>query len=316
MSETNDAATLTQPTPPTLPKPQLLKAFLFLLAAHITFVLLDSTGKLLAKDLPVPIIAVARNGFHLLFMALVLGGTMGWSLTKIKHPKLQIPRALALTGFTFFFFTALKTLPLAEATAINFITPFFVMLLAGPALGERVGWWRWLGAGVGFCGMLLVIRPGANLPFWGVVFALLTVACNIAFQLLNRKLSHMDDVRSTIFFAAAIGLAIALAMLPFSSLWGPWPTRLSATQIALLLSMGITGSISQYFLIRAYFYSSASFIATLVYLQIIWATLAGFSLFGQWPDVLTFAGIAVISMSGVGVALFEMRRNRKIAVLQ
>lgn len=275
---------------------------------------MDATGKALASDIAVPLVVLARNGFTLLFMAVALLPLMGWALLRVGHLKLQLWRGLALFGFTTFFFTALKFLPQAEATAINFITPFFVMLLAGPLLGEKVGWWRWVATAAGFAGMLLVIRPGANLAMVGVICALLTMLCNIAFQLLNRKAAQLENPLASVFWSSMVGFVGALLTLPLIgqvAALGSVPASLSAWQWALMVSFGISGSVSQYCLIRAYYYSSASFIATLVYLQIIWAVAAGWGFFGQLPDAVTFTGIAVITLSGIAVAVFEMQRSKR-----
>ena len=287
---------------------------MFLMGAHITFALMDATGKALSRDIAVPLVVLARNGFTLLFMALALLPVMGWALVRIKHLKLQLWRGLALFGFTMFFFTALKFLPQAEATAINFITPFFVMLLAGPLLGEKVGWWRWVATAAGFAGMLLVIRPGANLAVIGVVCALLTMLCNIAFQLLNRKAAQLENPLASVFWSSMVGFTGALCALPLIGqidALGKIPNALTPMQWALMVSFGLSGSVSQYCLIRAYFYSSASFVATLVYLQIIWAVAAGWGFFGQLPDSITFLGISIITLSGIAVAVFEMLRNKR-----
>ena len=286
---------------------------MFLMGAHITFALMDATGKALSRDIAVPVVVLARNGFTLLFMAVALLPVMGWALVRIKHLKLQLWRGLALFGFTMFFFTALKFLPQAEATAINFITPFFVMLLAGPVLREKVGWWRWVATATGFAGMLLVIRPGANLAVIGVVCALLTMLCNIAFQLLNRKAAQLENPLASVFWSSMVGFVGALLALPLIGqvdVLGTIPSALTPMQWALMVSFGLSGSVSQYCLIRAYYYSSASFVATLVYLQIIWAVAAGWGFFGQLPDGITFLGISIITLSGIAVALFEMRRKR------
>ncbi|MBI2802186.1 MAG: EamA family transporter [Gammaproteobacteria bacterium] len=125
------------------------RALFLLVGAHALFTLLDATGKHLARDMGVPLIAFIRHGGQVLLMLAVFGPRHGRALLKTQRPRLQLYRGLAISGFTLFFFTALLRLPQAEATSINFIAPFAVMLLAGPLLGERVGRVRWLGASSG-----------------------------------------------------------------------------------------------------------------------------------------------------------------------
>ncbi len=293
------------------PHPHLLRAFLFLVGAHVLFTFLDATAKALASQMGVPLVTLARHSLHALFMLAFFAPTMGWAvfrnLTRTRRPGLQLVRGLLLAGFTFFFFTGLRYLPQAEATSINFLTPFFVMVLAGPLLGERVTWVRWVGVALGFIGMLIIVRPGNNLAPIGVFFIILTMLCNIGFQMLTRKLSAIDNSIATIFIAALVGTTASLLALPLQEVWGGWPKELSSLQLFLLASMGVTGSLSQWCLIRAYYWSSASFIATLVYLQIVWATLSGWVFFGQLPDTLTFVGMGIICLTGIGVMLVERR---------
>ncbi len=290
----------------------LPRAFLFLIGAHIMFSLLDATGKTLASEMGVPLIALVRHSLHALVMLLFFFPLMGrdvWrNLTRTQRPGLQLLRGCLLAGFTFCFFTGLRYVPQAEATSILFLTPFFVMILAGPLLGEKVTWIRWTGAALGFAGMLIIVRPGNNLAPIGVMFILLTVVCSIGFQILTRKLAGIDNSIATIFIASLIGTTASTLALPLQEMWGGWPSGLTNTQILLLLSSGITGSISQWCLIRAYYWSSASFIATLVFLQIVWATLSGWFFFGQLPDALTFLGMGIICVTGVSVMLIEQRR--------
>ncbi len=290
-----------------------LRALAYLTAAQICFVLLDATGKRLAGEIGIPLVSLVRHAGHALLMFVVLAPTLGAALWRTARPGTQLLRGIALAGFTLFFFTALGRLPQADATAINFIAPFAVMLLAGPLLGERVGWPRWAGAALGFAGMLLVVRPGANLDPIGIVFVLLTVLCNVAFQLLTRALAIRENSLATIFLSSLVGIAMSAAVLPLQDRWGGWPDSLDATQLALLASLGLTGVVSQWFWIRAYYWSSASFIAPLVFLQIFWATLAGWAFFGQLPGAWSFAGMAVIGASGAAAVLLDRRVRRAAA---
>lgn len=283
-------------------------ALLYLIGAHIGFTLVDAAGKYLAASMGVPLITLVRHAVQVIIMVMILGPTIGWVMVRTKHPALQLARGLALAGFTLFFFTALRSLPQAEATAINFMTPFGVMLLAGPLLAETVTWRRWLGAALGFLGMLIVIRPGSGLAPVGLFFAALTVICNIAFQLLTRRLSTMENQNMTIFLTAVVGVVVGVFMLPLQEAWGGWPASLSQWQWIVLISLGISGTFSQWCLIRAYFWSSASFIAPLIFLQMLWAASAGWLFFGQFPGQIALLGIAIIVASGALTMWVESRR--------
>jgi drug/metabolite transporter (DMT)-like permease len=285
-------------------------ALLYLIGAHIGFTLVDAAGKYLATDMGVPLITLVRHLVQALLMLVIFAPAMGFGLIKTQYPGLQIARGLALAGFTLFFFTALRYLPQAEATAINFMTPFGVLLLAAPLLGERVSWRSWAGAGLGFVGLLIVVRPGSGLPLMGVLFAVLTVICNVAFQMLTRRLSTLENQNATIFLTAIVGIVSSIFLLPLQGVWGGWPADISPWQWVVLISTGVSGLLSQWCLIRAYFWSSASFIAPLVFLQMFWAAAAGWWFFGQFPDALGMTGIIIIVLAG-GLTMWA--RNRTAA---
>lgn len=287
-----------------------LRALVLLACAQVLFALMDATGKRLAADIGIPLIALVRHAGQALLMLAFLGPRMGRRLIRTQHGWLQFWRGLAISGFTLFFFTALFRLPQAEATAINFVAPFIVMLLAGQMLGERVTRGKWLGAAVGFLGMLLLVRPGTELDRIGIVFAVLTIVCNVAFQLLTRRLVLLEDSLTTLFHSAVISVVVSALLLPLQSVWGGWPAALSLQQIAMLLALGVLGAVSQWCFIRAYVWSSASFIAPLLFMQLVWSTAAGFFFFDQLPDRTSLVGIAVILASGVATTLYAGRANR------
>lgn len=286
-------------------KGALLTALALFLGAQFLFVLVDTTGKYLVRDFPVPTVVWARYFFHFLFMAAYVALAGGRKRLATKRPGLQLARGVMLFVFGVFLFAALKHLPQAEATAISFVAPLLILVLAGPLLGERVGSARWAAALAGFGGMLIIVRPGSGLAAIGVAFALATLVCNATFQLLSRKLALTENPITTVFLSSLIGTIGATALLPFG-LPERWP---DLWQTALFLSFGITGSVSHLLLMRAYRLAPLSFIAPLIYLHVVQATIAGLVFFGQFPDAVSLAGIAVILASGAAIAAYEQRRR-------
>jgi drug/metabolite transporter (DMT)-like permease len=226
-------------------------------------------------------------------------------LLRTLRPGLQLARALTVFSFAIFLFAALKYLPQAEATAISFVAPLLILVLAGPLLGEHVGWARWAAALAGFAGMLVIVRPGSGLATIGIVFAIATLACNAAFQLMSRKLALTEHPITTVFLSSFVGTVAATALLPFG-LPDHWP---DLWQALLFLSFGVTGSVSHLLLMRAYRLAPASFIAPFIYVHIVQATISGYVFFGQFPDAVTLAGIAIILTSGAAIAAYEQRRK-------
>jgi drug/metabolite transporter (DMT)-like permease len=286
-------------------KSALLEALALFLGAQFLFILVDATGKYLVRDFPVLAVVWARYFFHFLFMAAYVALVGGRGLLATQRPGLQLARGSTVFVFAIFLFAALKYLPQAEATAISFVAPLLILVLAGPLLGERVGWARWAAALAGFAGMLIIVRPGSGLATIGVVFAFATLVCNAAFQLMSRKLALTENPITTVFLSSLIGTIGATALLPFG-LPDHWP---DLWQTTLFLSFGVTGSVSHLMLMRAYRLAPASFIAPLIYLHVVQATIAGLVFFGQFPDAVTLVGIAIILASGAAIAVYEQRRR-------
>lgn len=284
-----------------------LRAVLLVLGAQVFFNLLDATAKYLVRDFSVVTVTWARYLSHFLFMAAYVALAADRGLLRTKRPGLQLARGVVLLGFSGFLIAALKFLPQAEAVAISFVAPLLILVLAGPLLGEHVGLARWLAVLGGLAGMLIVVRPGSGLAGIGVAFALATLACNAAFQLLTRRLAMTEHPLTTVFLSALIGTVAMSLALPFS-LPDHWP---NAWQTFLFLSFGITGSVSHLLLIRAYRLAPASFIAPFIYGHIVLATAAGLVFFGQFPDAVSLVGIGAIVASGAGVALYERSRARR-----
>lgn len=277
-----------------------------MLAAVLCFAALDATSKVLSQTFAVPLLVWARYGFHLLVMLVFLGPTMGLRLVRTRRPLLQTVRALLLLGVTGFAMAAIRLMPLAETTAILFVAPLAVALLAGPLLGERVGLARWLAVLAGFAGMLLIARPGGALPAEGVGFALLAAACYTAYQIQTRMLSPSEDTWTMLFYTALVGTITMSLALPL--FWGgPVP---SLREAALIASLGLYGGGGHFLLIRAFRHANASTLSPLQYAQLVWAALFGWLFFGHLPDALSVAGMVVIAAASLGVAGWERHAAR------
>lgn len=286
-----------------------LRAVVLLLFALCLFAALDATAKYLAARYPVAWLVWGRYTVHLTFMLVVFGPRLGRSLIATGKPVRQVVRALMLTGVTAFNIAALVTLPLAETTAILFLAPILVAILAGVWLGETVGRFPIGVALLGFAGVLLIVKPFAGahaLDPAGVGFALLAAGCYAVYQLMTRQLSPTENTLTMVFYTALTGsVAMTLGMPWFVDMnFPPWHDAL------LIASLGLYGGIGHYLLTLAFRDTPASTLSPLLYVQLLWATLLGFALFGNVPDGFALTGMLLIAGSGVGVALRENRRRR------
>lgn len=280
-----------------------LRGILLLMAAVLTFSLMDTIAKYLSRTYPVPMLVWARYFMHIVFMLVVFVPGMGGRILRTGRLRLQIVRALLLVCCTALFFTALRFLPLAEATAIGFISPLLVTALSGPILGERVTVRQWLAVVAGFFGVLIIIRPGGGLFSPAVLLPMGMAFCYSLYQILTRKLAASDNPVVTLFYTALVGAVITSAVLPFH-----W-VEPTLAHWGLMLLLGTGGGIGHYVLIKAFEHTPASVLAPFGYTQIIWVTALGYMVFGQLPDAMGFVGIGVIVACGMYCAWVARSRT-------
>ena len=201
------------------------------------------------------------------------------------------------------FFTALKYLPLAEATAINYSTPVLVIILAVVFLHERMTRARIALVIAGIAGMLLIVRPGSEVFQGATLLAFGAAVFYGTFQILTRKLAS-EDPRVLLFYPAIVGTAMMSAGLPWygEAVAMPW------SDVALVVASGLLGTLGHFLFILAFQRAPASALTPFTYMQLVWATLVGWIVFGNFPDAWTLAGMAVIAGSGLLIALHERRR--------
>jgi drug/metabolite transporter (DMT)-like permease len=297
------------------PRTRALLGIAFLVSGLWTLTLLDTAGKLLAlTGYHVVVIAWARYTLNTIFMAATIAPLYrrrtGKSILESTQPRLQIIRAITLLSSTMIFFSVLKIVPLAEGTAMNFCAPLIVLVASPWLLGERSHLSRWIAVAAGFVGMLIVVRPGGGIVPLGVALGIVSAMMFAAIAIMNRKLNQRDDPLVTLFYGGLIGMLASSALVPFF-----WSSHVPDFREGLILaSTGITSTLGHFLINSAYKHAEASLLTPFVYLQVVSATIMGWIVFGQLPDSLTVIGIAIICSSGIGVALLEHRRFRRLRI--
>ncbi len=280
-----------------------LRGILLFMSALMLFALLDATSKHLTASFAVPLLVWARYALHFVIMLVFVGPSMRLQLVRTDNLALQVVRALALVGTTGFAMMAFRSMPLAEATAVLFLAPLMVTLLAGPFLHERIGAGRWAAVIVGFAGVLLIARPGGALSLAGFLWALAGAACYAVYQVLTRRLSHAEHPLTLLFYTALVGTAVMSLALP----WFWFEFSPAPQQWLMIASLGFYGGVGHFILIRAFRLAPASTLTPFGYTQLVWAGLLGWAAFGHVPDLLSAAGMAVIAAAGLWLALGERR---------
>jgi len=283
---------------------RVLPAILLVIAAVVLFSLSDVLAKLLRESLPAVEIAWLR---YVTFagLAAVLAARGRFAGLWPRRPGLQILRGLAVLGSAVLFITGLGYLPVAEATAINFVSPAFITALSIPFLGEAVGVRRWAAVLVGLLGVVIVIRPGAGAVQPAAAFPLLTALCWAVAIIATRRMGTSERAETTLLWTALIGLAVLTAWVPFDFV----PP--GARQIGIGLVLGVCASVGQYLVILAYGRAQASMLAPFSYVQLLSSTAIAYSVFGTIPDRVTLLGAAVIVLSGLYTAHRERIQARK-----
>jgi drug/metabolite transporter (DMT)-like permease len=272
-------------------------------ASAACFTAIDTIVKYLGTRYSVPLLVWARWGIPALLIIALLGPKMRWGLLRTGNPKLQCVRGVVLSLSSLCFFAALKFLPLAEATGLNYSTPILVVLMAGWFLHERVTRSRWLFVAAGFVGTILILRPGGATLHAASLFAIGAAALNATFQILTRKLAH-EDLMVLIFYPALVGSVLMTFALPFFA-----EASFVTSDIVLFVAIGGIGGLGHFLFIQAFQRAPASTIAPFTYMQLLWSTLAGWLIFGAFPDAWALAGMGVIASSGMLLAGYERWRG-------
>ncbi len=278
-----------------------LLGILLLCAGVALFAIGEAFVKTLAERFDIVQIVWARYVFHALVFLLVFSRGGIWRQIATRRPVLHVGRSVTLVIGTASFFTALKYLSLPEAAAINFIAPLLVTALSIPFLGERVGARRWTAILIGFCGVIIIIRPGLGVMHWAAALPLLTAVCYAFYQILTRIAGRSESTETSLFWTSAIGVVVMSCIVPF--FWTP-PDAVS--WVMMVATGGLFG-LGHYLLIRALEIAPVSTVSPFTYTQIIWVTILSIMVFDQFPDHFTVLGALIV----IGSGLYVWNRERR-----
>lgn len=274
------------------------------LLAIIIFGIQDAISKLLVQDYSPFQIAMMRfwafAAFSLFLVARQAPLTQAF---RSKHPWLQLLRALLLVVDIWFFAAALQTVPLAELQAITLVYPLVTTLVAIPILGEKVGVFRFAAVFVGFCGALIIVRPGGLPLDLGVAYAVASASCYAVYLALTRKVSAADTTATSMVYVGVGGLVLTTAVGVF--FWQP----LDMQSGLLILMVMITSVAAHGLMMVAMSRAPASALQPFNYMSLPWGIVLSYTVFGHLLDPIALVGGAVI----VGAGLLVMARERRLA---
>ncbi|WP_416899344.1 MAG: DMT family transporter [Minwuia sp.] len=305
-----------------------LAGIVFILAGMSMISVNDVLVKYLSDGYPLHQIVLVRSLVGICFSLVMVQFEGGWRILKTDRPILHILRGLLIVVANLTFFMALAAMPIGEATAIFFVAPLFITLLSVVILGESVGIRR-IGAVIaGFAGVVVMLNPlgrGGEGP--GLLVALLPIVAAFtyaSFQIMTRKLgasaraSAMAVYIQTIFIVVSLGFFLVVgdgrlaeetdnpSLIFIFRVW-VWPP---VDDWPVFAALGVISAGVAYALSQAYRVASAATVAPFEYVALPLATLWGFLIFHETPDLRGLAGMALILGAGLYILARERRRGR------
>ena len=288
----------------------VLRGLVYVTLAMIVLPGQDTIAKFVAGAVSVGVIAWARFLMQSLFMlpfVLYFQGTRGLIPNRLWP---NVIRGALIAASSTLFFTAITFMPLADALAIFFIEPFILTILSAVIDKEHVGWRRRIAVGAGFIGVLIVVQPSYGVFGPLSLMPALAGALFAVYALLNRRLSAFDTPLTMQFTAGMSALLILTVGLAVGWFFGVPDLSLApvgSREIGLLLLMGVCGTGGHLLFVQAGKLAPSSLIAPMQYVEIVFAALFGYLVFGDFPDFWKWVGIGIIVGSGAYVFWRESR---------
>jgi len=227
-----------------------------------------------------------------LFIIGILVWRSGWAQIKSQQLGLQIFRNIVHYGGQFGWFVGIALLPLAEVFAIEYTVPIWTMLFAVPILGERLTKVRMIVVGIGFAGVLIILRPGAELIDIGAIAVLGAAVCYAIAHVLTKKLASTDSTLAILFYMTVVQLPLGL--IPSLNDWY-WPVL---AEWPLVIMVGLSALSAHYCLTSAFRLADASVVAPMDFLRLPIAAVVGVMLYQEPLDPYLFVGAGLI-MAGI-----------------
>ena len=275
--------------------PYHLRGILLMVCATFLAASMNSVARHLSDTLHPFEITFFRNFFALLFVVPMLV-RYGFSALKTKRLKGHMARAILNVFNMMIFFYALSITPLSELIALGFTAPIFATILAVLILKEVVGIRRWGAIFLAFLGAIIVIQPGFEGVSFGQLMTLLASFMWAGVLLIIKSLSRTEA--SITIVAYMVILMTPMSLIPALFVW-QWPT---VNELYWLAFLGVAGGGAQFFLAQALRESDIAVVMPFDFFKLIWVSLIAFVIFREIPQLSTWAGGALIFISGIYIA--------------
>jgi drug/metabolite transporter (DMT)-like permease len=273
-----------------------------MIATAMVFAVQDGLSRHLAGTYNVWMVVMLRYWFFALFVTAMAARSPGGlrAAVRTQHPVLQVSRGLLLALEICVMVTGFVALGLVESHAIFASYPLLVAALSGPVLGEKVGWRRWTAIGIGFVGVMAILEPGMKVFSPAAAIPLLAAFMFAVYGLLTRFVSRKDASLVSFFWTGTVGAVVMTAI----GIWH-WEPMIPSDW-AWMGMLCCTAALSHYLLIRAYEVAEASAIQPFAYLQLVFASAIGITIFGEVLETNVAIGAGIVVCAG----LFTLWRQR------
>ncbi len=277
-----------------------IKGALWVLLSCFLFSSMGAIAKHLGTELSSFEVAFSRALFGFLWV-LPLAFREGPQIWRTAHPGMHLARILIGSTAMLCGFYALTHIPLAEATAISFTKPLFMVILAAVILHETVRARRWTATVIGLIGVIVMLRPGAGVIQWAALIGVVSAIAAGAVSILIKQLVMTEKNTTTLLY---MGLGSTLiASIPAAMTW----ITPSLVQIALMAAMGALGAAGQWTMMMAFRHGEASALAPFDYARLPIAAFYGFVIFSEIPSIYTLLGTLIIVTSTLYIAHRESK---------
>lgn len=308
------AAIMQQADPATLRR-DTMTGMACAVGASLVFSVNDVAFKFLSGSYALHELVLIRSGIGILVMlSVVVPLAGGWRVLRSARPGRHLGRSLLIICSNLTYYLGLAALPMADGVALFYIAPLMITALSVPLLGEKVGPRRWFAVGIGLLGVLVMVRPGSSAFQIASVLPILSALFYALAHMMTRGMRDTESALALTFWVQVTFVFVSLLMgltvgdghlasdthpsLAFLFHAWSWPPP---RDMAILLVVGLASSFGGILIAQAYRKAEAAAVAPFEYVAMPFAVIWGFTVFGQWPDSVSWAGIALICGAGLYV---------------
>ena len=302
-----------------------LLGIICIILAQLFFTTQDMAIKFISGDYALHQVMLTRSIVAMLFTLLVfVPFDGGFKYLHTERLGLHLLRGFGVVIANLCFFTALITMPLVEVTTIFFIAPLLITTLSEFLIGEKVGLRSWIAVLVGLLGVIIMLRPGSGFFNPASILPLVAALAYALVQIMTRKIGKNEKASTMAFYiqlnfvavSGLMGLIFGDGHLADPSqptlnyLFRPW-TVPSWGDGMIIIGIGLINGLAAYFISQAYRISKAGIVAPFEYVALPCSIFWSITVFGDWPDTVSWLGIVLIAGAGLFIAYSETVQGRK-----